>query len=199
MHRLAGHGRWRILSHQRKKTAAAIRREVARAIDQLLRVILAERRNRGHLHPEAIERAVRSALPHAGAPLAAFSQPEPPNRAPSLALAAVGLNTQNGAPGRSSRRAPSKYRVPITLVHTVITGHCPPTSNSTSRTRRFLPESSQASHRGTGESLGSGTQTTRRSGVDHPGWGGAPRRPWGKTSAGESRPRFRTPGSGTCR
>jgi hypothetical protein len=36
---------------------------------------LAERRNSGHLHLEAIERAVRSALPHAGA--AALGQLRP--------------------------------------------------------------------------------------------------------------------------
>ena len=50
-----------------KKTAEAIQQEVAREVDQLLRVIFNGRRKSGHLDLEAIEMAVRSAMHHAGA------------------------------------------------------------------------------------------------------------------------------------
>ncbi len=50
-----------------KKTAEAIRREVTREVDRLLRVIFTDRRNTGRLDLEAIEMAVRSAMHHAGA------------------------------------------------------------------------------------------------------------------------------------
>src|SRR5664280_78711 len=50
-----------------KKTAEAIRQEVAREVDQFLRVIFSGRRKSGHLDLEAIEMAVRSAMHHAGA------------------------------------------------------------------------------------------------------------------------------------
>src|SRR5262249_56871553 len=45
----------------------AIRREVPREVDQLLRVIFEDRRKSGRLDLEAIEMAVRSAMHHAGA------------------------------------------------------------------------------------------------------------------------------------
>ena len=51
----------------RKKTAETIRQEVARQIDQLLRVIFQERHKTGGLDLEATEMAMRSALHHAGA------------------------------------------------------------------------------------------------------------------------------------
>ena len=47
--------------------AAAIRQEVAREVDQLLRVIFNDRRRTGRLDLEAIEMAVRSAMHQAGA------------------------------------------------------------------------------------------------------------------------------------
>jgi hypothetical protein len=50
-----------------KKTSEAIRQEVTREVDQLLRVIFQERRKAGRLDLEAIEMAVRSATHHAGA------------------------------------------------------------------------------------------------------------------------------------
>ena len=50
-----------------KKTAEAIHQEVAREVDQLLRVIFTGRRKTGRLDLEAIEMAVRSAMHHAGA------------------------------------------------------------------------------------------------------------------------------------
>src|ERR1019366_3185458 len=50
-----------------KKTAGTIRQEVAREVDQFLRVIFSGRRRSGHLDLEAIEMAVRSAMHHAGA------------------------------------------------------------------------------------------------------------------------------------
>lgn len=50
-----------------KKTAEAIRQEVAREIDQLLRVIFSGRRKAGRLDLEAVEMAVRSAMHRAGA------------------------------------------------------------------------------------------------------------------------------------
>lgn len=63
----------------RKKTAEAIRQEIAREVNQLLRVIFEERRKTGRSDLEATEMAVRSALHRAGA--AALSQllqfPEP--------------------------------------------------------------------------------------------------------------------------
>jgi hypothetical protein len=52
---------------QRKKTAEAIQKEVAREVDQLLRIIFSGRRKSGHLDLEAVEMAVRSAMHHAGA------------------------------------------------------------------------------------------------------------------------------------
>jgi hypothetical protein len=50
-----------------RKTAEAIRREVAREVDLLLRVIFASVRKTGRLDLEAVEMAVRSALHRAGA------------------------------------------------------------------------------------------------------------------------------------
>ena len=50
----------------------AIRHEIAREVDQLLRVVFQDRRKRGRLDLEATEMAVRSALHRAGA--AALSQ-----------------------------------------------------------------------------------------------------------------------------
>jgi hypothetical protein len=55
-----------------KKTAKAIRQEVAREVDQLLRVVFQDRRKTGRFDLEAMETAVRSALHRAGA--AALSQ-----------------------------------------------------------------------------------------------------------------------------
>jgi hypothetical protein len=50
-----------------KKTAAAIGQEVAREVDQLLRVIFGARRKSGRLDLEAIEMLVRSVMHQAGA------------------------------------------------------------------------------------------------------------------------------------
>ncbi|HEY6347245.1 MAG TPA: ISKra4 family transposase [Bryobacteraceae bacterium] len=50
-----------------KKTAEAIRREVAQEVDQLLRIVFQERRKTGRLDLEATEMALRSAMHHAGA------------------------------------------------------------------------------------------------------------------------------------
>jgi len=62
-----------------KKTAEAIQQEVAREVDQLLRVIFSDRRKSGRLDLEAIEMAVRSALHRAGAAaLSELLQLEPP-------------------------------------------------------------------------------------------------------------------------
>src|ERR1017187_5448320 len=44
-----------------------IQKEVAREVDQLLRVVFSARRKTGHFDFEAIEMAVRSAMHHAGA------------------------------------------------------------------------------------------------------------------------------------
>ena len=44
-----------------------IRQEIAREVDQLLRVVFQDRRKRGRLDLEATEMAVRSALHRAGA------------------------------------------------------------------------------------------------------------------------------------
>ena len=55
-----------------KKTAEAIRQEIAREVDQLLRVVFQERRKTGRIDLEATEMAVRAALHRAGA--AALSQ-----------------------------------------------------------------------------------------------------------------------------
>lgn len=53
--------------HAGKKTAEAIRQEVTREVDQLLRVIFSGRRKTGRLDLEAIEMLVRSAMHQAGA------------------------------------------------------------------------------------------------------------------------------------
>ncbi len=52
---------------RRKKTAAAIHREVAREIDALLRVIFTARHKTGVIDLEAVEMALRAALQQAGA------------------------------------------------------------------------------------------------------------------------------------
>jgi hypothetical protein len=67
MRRSAGHGRSPILSHRRKKTAEAIQQEVAREVNQLLRVIFNGRRQSGRLDLEATEMVVRSVMHQAGA------------------------------------------------------------------------------------------------------------------------------------
>jgi hypothetical protein len=67
-----------------KKTAEAIRQEIAREIDQLLRVIFGARRKTGHLDLEAIEMLVRSVMHQAGAAaltrLLEFEAPEKSQR-----------------------------------------------------------------------------------------------------------------------
>ena len=65
--RSAAPARWRTHSRRRKKTAEVIQQEVAREVDQLLRVIFRDRRHSGVLDLEAVEMAVRSALHRAGA------------------------------------------------------------------------------------------------------------------------------------
>jgi hypothetical protein len=60
------------LREQGKKTAEAIRQEIAREVNQLPEVVFQERRKIGRLDLEATEMAVRSALHRAGA--AALSQ-----------------------------------------------------------------------------------------------------------------------------
>src|SRR6202165_1876177 len=50
-----------------KKTAQAIRQEITREVDRLLRLIFQERRSQGRIDLEAIETAMRSALHQAGA------------------------------------------------------------------------------------------------------------------------------------
>jgi hypothetical protein len=54
-------------SNPGKKTAAAIRKEIAREVDQLLGVVFNGRRKAGRVDLEAIEMAVRSAMHRAGA------------------------------------------------------------------------------------------------------------------------------------
>ena len=67
-----------------KKTAETIQQEVAREIEQLLRLIFGERRKPGRLDFEAIEMAIRSALHQAGATalseLLQFAPPAPEQR-----------------------------------------------------------------------------------------------------------------------
>jgi len=68
MNRSARCGRWRRPCPQpRKKTAAAVQREVTREVDQLLRVVFNARRKTGRWDMEALELAVRSAMHQAGA------------------------------------------------------------------------------------------------------------------------------------
>ena len=55
------------LDHHGKKTAEAILQEVAREVDQWLRVIFNSRRKTGRLDLEASEMLVRSAMHQAGA------------------------------------------------------------------------------------------------------------------------------------
>src|SRR6516165_3691988 len=59
--------RGRVRNGAGKKTAEAIRQEVAREVDQLLRVIFQGRRKTGRFDLEAMEMAVRSAMHRAGA------------------------------------------------------------------------------------------------------------------------------------
>jgi len=51
-----------------EKTAEITHQEVAREVDQLLRVIFSGRRKTSHLDLDAIDMAVRSALHYAGGP-----------------------------------------------------------------------------------------------------------------------------------
>src|SRR5450759_871910 len=68
MRRSAGYGHAKMPRQQpRKKTAAAIRKEIAREVDQLLGVVFNGRRKAGRVDLEAIEMAVRSAMHRAGA------------------------------------------------------------------------------------------------------------------------------------
>ena len=49
-----------------EKTAEAIRQEIAREVNRVLRVAFQDRQNTGRLDVEAIEMALRSAMHHAG-------------------------------------------------------------------------------------------------------------------------------------
>ena len=50
-----------------KKTAAAVREEIAREVDQWLRVLFSGQRKTGHIDLEAVEMMVRSGMQRAGA------------------------------------------------------------------------------------------------------------------------------------
>jgi hypothetical protein len=84
MRRSAGHGLSPILSRQRKKTTEAIQQEVAREVNQLLRVIFNGRRQSGRLDLEATEMVVRSVMHQAGAAvltrLLCFASPDADQR-----------------------------------------------------------------------------------------------------------------------
>ena len=68
MNRSAGYGHPKTPHRQRKEiTTDAIQREIAREVDQLLRVIFYSRRKTGLVDLEAFEMAVRSAMHRAGA------------------------------------------------------------------------------------------------------------------------------------
>ena len=68
MNRSARYGRWRTSRRRpRKKKAAAIQKEVAREVNQILQVIFSARRKTAYLDLQAIEVAVRSAMHQAGA------------------------------------------------------------------------------------------------------------------------------------
>src|SRR6266481_7575332 len=81
MNRSAACGRfWRRSPLERKKTAEALRQEVAREGEHLLQVIFQGQRKSGRLDLEAIETAVRSAMHRAGAAaLSALNFPAPAN------------------------------------------------------------------------------------------------------------------------
>src|SRR6266478_4936057 len=85
MRRSAGRARSPIPSLRRKKTAEAIQQEVAREVNQLLRVIFSGIRRSGHLDLEATEMVVRSAMHQAGASVLAkllrFAAPDADQRA----------------------------------------------------------------------------------------------------------------------
>ena len=74
-------GQWlRPHRRPRKKTAAAIRQEVAREVDQLLRIIFRDRRATGQFDLESVEAVIRSAMHQAGAAaLTQLLQSEPPD------------------------------------------------------------------------------------------------------------------------
>src|SRR5436853_7400102 len=67
MRRSAGNAPWPILSRHRKKTAESIQQEVAREVNQLLRVICNDRHQSGRLDLKATEMMVRSVMHQAGA------------------------------------------------------------------------------------------------------------------------------------
>src|SRR5665213_1899207 len=74
-------GQWlRPCRRHRKKTAEIIQREVAREVEQLLRVIFRDRKATGRLDLESIETVIRAALLHAGGTtLTQLLQWEPPD------------------------------------------------------------------------------------------------------------------------
>src|SRR5271156_96685 len=84
MRRSAEHARSPKLSRRRKKTAEAIQQEVAREVNELLRVIFNGRRQSGHLDLEATEMVVRSVMHQAGASvltrLLCFASPDADQR-----------------------------------------------------------------------------------------------------------------------
>ncbi len=84
-----------------KKTAEAVRQEVALEVDQILRIVFQDRRKSGRLDLEAIEMAVRSAMHRAGAAMLTDLLKFPAPAADggrSLAIVVAGLLIESSVP-----------------------------------------------------------------------------------------------------
>ncbi len=152
-----------------KKTAETIRREVAREVDQLLRVIFQERRKTGRLDLEATEMALRSAMHRAGA--AAFRElPEFP--APAAEQRSIPCACDRRASYQELRSKPVLTPVGEVTVSRpyYLCAHCHrgqisgPCRTGHPRNGILTGRSPHARHRGTGEGLQSrppADETTR--------------------------------------
>ena len=100
-----------------KKTAEAIRQEIAREVDQLLRVVFQERRKTGRLDLEATEMAVRSALHRAGAAalseLLQFPAPRDERRTLALPLRPASPLPRTAHQARADRGGPGGSLAPL--------------------------------------------------------------------------------------
>jgi hypothetical protein len=123
----------RTINRPGKKTTEAIHQEIAREVDQLLRVIFSDRRKTGRLDLEAIEAAVRSAMHRAGAAalteILRFPEPDADRRTVACVCASQ-LIIGNCVRSRSSRPwAGSRSGGPTTYARTVTPASSPPMSN----------------------------------------------------------------------
>ena len=123
-----------------KKTAEAIRQEVAREVDQLLCAVFNGRRKTGRLDLEAVETAVRAAMRHAGsAALTALLQLAAPTTEEERATVASWPATVNTFQVRADSRGPGRSLWSLLCARTVIKASFRPKWNWTLRTPSSRP------------------------------------------------------------